>query len=143
MTVRPAPLYRWFGSLLSIVFGALILWAGQHYLLERTVPPWTLSLLVADTFVLGAGLALIAIGFMNWSSYIRADGMNVSIGNILMRRQFDKSELGSIRMVHARFARLLRFVRTDGTVAFATSGYAWGEANLGLLADYLDVPMEW
>jgi len=39
--------------------------------------------------------------------------------------------------------RITHFLRSDGSVIFATSGYLWGQDRLRLLANYLDVPLDW
>jgi hypothetical protein len=140
MTIRPTPFARWGVSALLLAIGGLVLSIGLKGLFTPAASPneW-----VADGFVTLFSLVVIAWGLLNWSIYIQVDEATVTLGTAVTRRRCARNEIVGIRASRSPATRLTFFMRSDGTSAFVTSGYIWGEAALRSLADYLGVPLTW
>ena len=96
---------------------------------------------LALAIVLALGLSWVAAGVIVWSNYIQVDDSTLTLGSLLLTRRCARSDIVAIRARRTLFTRLTGFVRRDGSSAFGTSGYIWGERQLRAVAEYLGVPL--
>jgi len=135
MTIRPLPFARWIVPLLLIAVGALFVWAAFH-------DPTATGL--GDRWP-GIALAAIAVAIavLGWSVYIQINDSEITAGTLVTARRYDRRAVARIVASRSPATKLTRFVRSDGSVIFVTSGYIWGYDRMKLIADYLGVPLDW